>query len=213
MRLCLIPVKPLAAAKARLSPVFSAEERRRLSLAMLADVLEAARGLDAVWVLSSDQEAASLATAAGAESRPDPTPGAGLNASLDAATVAAIGAGATGLLVVAADLPAATAADLEAMSSEDGVALAADAEGSGTNALWRSPPDAIPAAFGPGSRAIHEALARARRLPVRVVERPGLALDVDTPEAVAAAWALGTGPATRRALEEMGLPERLQRTG
>ncbi|HJR19910.1 MAG TPA: 2-phospho-L-lactate guanylyltransferase, partial [Actinomycetota bacterium] len=86
MRFCLIPMKPLATAKERLAPALDAGERRTLSLAMLADVVEAARGFDRVWVLESDDDAARVAVAGGAEPIPDPAPGRGLNASLDAAT-------------------------------------------------------------------------------------------------------------------------------
>ncbi|MGH2793340.1 MAG: 2-phospho-L-lactate guanylyltransferase, partial [Actinomycetota bacterium] len=75
MRFCLIPMKPLAAAKERLAPALDAGERRTLSLAMLADVVEAARGFDRVWVLESDDDAARVAVAGDAEPIPDPAPG------------------------------------------------------------------------------------------------------------------------------------------
>src|SRR5688572_27718997 len=82
MRLCIVPMKPLEHAKARLSDVLSPAERRALSLAMLEDVVRAATALDAVWVLNSDDDAAVVAARAGGEPRPDPTPSEGLNASL-----------------------------------------------------------------------------------------------------------------------------------
>ncbi|MFY9588743.1 MAG: 2-phospho-L-lactate guanylyltransferase, partial [Actinomycetota bacterium] len=72
MRVVLIPMKPLAAAKERLSPALSVNERRRLSLAMLADVIAAAEGFDRVWVLNSDAAAADLAHEAGVDAVPDP---------------------------------------------------------------------------------------------------------------------------------------------
>src|SRR5919106_1215662 len=49
-----------ATAYERLAPTLSADERRRLSLAMLADVITAARAYDRVWVLNSDAEAEAL---------------------------------------------------------------------------------------------------------------------------------------------------------
>lgn len=210
MRLAIVPMKPLARAKARLAPVLTPEERRALSLAMLEDVVRAATCLDAVWVLNSDPDAAAVARAAGGEPRPDPAPGGGLSASLDAATAAAIEAGARGALVLSADCPAVTAADVEEVVQEPGVAIAPDREGEGTNALWRAPPDAIPLAFGPGSRAAHERLARAAGHTVRIVARPGLALDVDRPEDLVEAAAAG-GPATRAVLVALGYPQRGRR--
>ena len=213
MRLCLIPMKPLVAAKERLAPALDARERRELSLAMLADVVAAARGFDGVWVLHSDADAAAVATEGGAEPRPDPAPGGGLNASLDAATAAAEAEGASGVIVVAADIPAVTAADLDSVADGEGVALAPDRSGSGTNVLWRRPGLAIAAHFGDASRAAHEAAAAAAGADFRVVDSPRLAADVDTPDALAIVWALGPGPATRRALEEMGITARLRLAG
>lgn len=202
MDLCIVPMKPLGRAKLRLAGLLVPEQRRALSLAMLADVVVAAQGFDAVWVLNSDQDAADVARAAGAEPRPDPTPDGGLNASLNAATADAVSAGATGILIVSADLPAVSAETLGALRGP-GVALAPDRGGSGTNALWRTPPDVIPTTYGPGSRAIHEQLAVAAAVPFRLAADPLLALDVDTPDDLRAAIAAPVGPATRAALETL----------
>jgi len=213
MRTVLIPMKPLAGAKERLAPALNPDERRRLSLAMLADVVAAAQGFSNVWVLNSDAEAERLAIEAGVGSVPDPAPGGGLNASLAAATARALAEGADGVLVVSADLPAVTADDLAVMCSSSGVAVAPDRGGSGTNALWRSPADAIGVAFGANSLAAHARLARDAGVPARVVDLPGLALDVDTPADLAAACAQIVGARTRRALEEMDLAARLRLAG
>jgi 2-phospho-L-lactate/phosphoenolpyruvate guanylyltransferase len=208
VRLAIIPVKPLASAKERLASALSAEERRALSLAMLADVVAAASVLDEVWVLNSDADAAAVAVETCAVSKTDPSPSAGLNASLTVATGWAQEAGFAGVLVLAADLPTATAADVDAMVEGAGVLLAPNRSGDGTNSLWRSPPRAIAVAFGPGSRAAHERLARAGGTPIRLVHRPGLALDVDEPHDLRAANEQGPGPHTRAILERMGVAER-----
>jgi 2-phospho-L-lactate guanylyltransferase len=213
MRIVLIPMKPLSGAKERLAPTLSPDERRRLAVAMLADVIAAARGFERVWVLNSDPEAASAAIDAGVESVADPAPGGGLNASLAAATARTIAEGATGVLIVSADLPAVTAGDLEALSDRAGLAIASDRSGTGTNALWRAPANAIEVAFGTSSLAAHERLAHEAGVRMRVVERPGLALDVDVPDDLAAAWRATVGPATRRALEEMDVATRLRLAG
>ena len=126
MRVVLIPMKPLAGAKERLAPALEPAERRGLSLAMLTDVIAAARGSGSVWVLNSDADAAAVARDMGAEPVHDPAPGLGLNASLAAATGLAIDAGAWGVLVVSADLPAVAADDLVTMCVDDGVAVAPD---------------------------------------------------------------------------------------
>ena len=214
MRVVLIPMKPLWEAKERLAPTLSPSERKVLSLAMLADVILACRsGFDHVWVLNSDDAAGELAAELGVTPVPDPAPRRGLNASLHSATEQAVSAGARSSLIVAADLPAVSVEDIEALSGAPGVGLAPDRSGEGTNALWRSPAAVIDVAFGANSAAAHDSLARASGVVARVVERPGLALDVDRPEDLAAAWDHGVGAATRRALEGMGLPGRLRVAG
>jgi 2-phospho-L-lactate/phosphoenolpyruvate guanylyltransferase len=102
-------------------------------------------------------------------------PGAGdLNGALAAA--AGVGDGSP-LLVVAADLPLASAAGLERVLAAAGapVAVVPSHDGGGTNVLaWRDPASFAPS-FGPDSAARHLAVPGAVR-----VDEPGLALDVDT---------------------------------
>ena len=199
-------MKPLARAKERLADVLTPEQRRMLSLAMLEDVVHAASGLDAVWVLTSDEDAAEVARKAGAEARPDPTPEGGLNASLTAATEQAVKEGAQGVLILSADCPAATQADVRALAIGPGVLLSPDRTGKGTNALWRSPPDVIAPSFGAGSRRAHHARAHVGGVSFAVVPRAGIALDIDGPRDLEAARTAPVGPATRAALDVLGYP-------
>ena len=175
---------------------------------MLRDVVRAACELDAVWVLNSDDDATAIAREEGAEPRPDPAPGEGLNASLDRATAIAIEEGARGVLVLSADCPAATRADVKAIAIGGGVVMAPDRYGTGTNALWRSPPGAITTSFGGNSRRSHTALAHVHHVPFAVLPLPRLAMDVDRPADLADVWAFGPGDATRAALESLGYPSR-----
>jgi 2-phospho-L-lactate guanylyltransferase len=201
-------MKPLAGAKERLAPVLSPDERRALSLAMLEDVVRAASVLDVVWVLNSDDDAADVAARAGGESRPDPTPAEGLNASLTAATAHAIEAGATGVLILSADCPASSQDDVRALSVGPGVLIAPDRTGRGTNALWRSPPGAIPLAYGSDSKRAHRSLAHVHRVSCAVMPRARVALDVDRPRDLDLAWDAPVGDATRAALASLGYPAR-----
>jgi 2-phospho-L-lactate guanylyltransferase (CobY/MobA/RfbA family) len=67
----------------------------------------------------------------------------------------------------------------------------------GTNALWICPAGALEPAFGaPGSAAVHAARAQAGGLDVVVVDRPGIAHDVDTPADLALARSLLRGAAS-----------------
>lgn len=207
MRLCIVPMKPLARAKERLADLLDPMQRRTLALAMLDDVVTAAVSvMDDVWVLNSDEEAARVATTAGATAVPDPDPGAGLNPALNAATEAAIDLGATGVLVLAADCPAVRPADVRALALGPGVAIAPDRTGHGTNALWRMPPDAIGCVYGERSRRAHEALAHVRRVPCAVIPLERVAADVDVPRDLDLLVRMGPGPATSAALESLGYP-------
>jgi 2-phospho-L-lactate guanylyltransferase len=207
----LIPVKDLALAKARLSPVLDAAGRRALALAMFRDVLEAALGCDAiegVAVVSRDAEVLDEARAAGAEAMPEP---GGLNEALTSAAKKLAKRGVERILVLAADLPTMDASDLETITVLEArvdVALAVVRDG-GTGAIWLAP-GAIEFAYGAESAERHINAAEREGLSWSEVKVPTLAFDIDTPEDlqdlvfhVEAGRAIGAH--TRAALESLGL--------
>ena len=120
--------------------------------------------------------------------------GRGLNAEIAAAIAAD---GAARVVVILADLPLLTADDIAALlgaASAAGAAIAPDHAHTGTNALALTDPAGLWSAFGPGSFALHRAL-----LPhAALVERPGLALDIDTPEDLDRALSSGLAAARHR---------------
>ena len=59
------------------------------------------------------------------------------------------------------------------------------ADGTGTNALARTPPDVIESRFGPGSCRAHLDQARSKGVHAEVLRLRGLMFDIDTPEDVA----------------------------
>ena len=58
-------------------------------------------------------------------------------------------------------------------------------DGTGTNALVRTPPNCIESRFGPGSFRAHLDQALSKGLSAEVLRLPGLMFDIDTPEDVA----------------------------
>ncbi len=58
-------------------------------------------------------------------------------------------------------------------------------DGTGTNALVRTPPDCIESRFGPGSFRAHLDQALSKGFHAEVLRIPGLMFDIDTPEDVA----------------------------
>lgn len=179
----LVPVKSLATSKSRLLPHLGAAAARRLSTAMLADVLEALLAvptLSRVAVVTPDAEVAEAARAAGAEALRLEVPG--LNPSLEAGARALTRPGDT-LLVVLGDVAGARVTDLCALldaTPSRGAALAPSNDG-GTAALVRRPHDVLPAGFGPDSAKRHRELAERAGVPCVTVPLPSLSLDLDEP--------------------------------
>jgi 2-phospho-L-lactate/phosphoenolpyruvate guanylyltransferase len=208
----LVPVKALAAAKGRLGPWLSPLERRLLAIAMVEDVvaaLQATPGLAAPLVVSPDREMWRRAAAIGCRVVEEPGGGEGLNAAL---ALAAERAGDEGLLVVAADLPLASASGLRRVLEAAAlapVAVVPSHDGDGTNVLaWREPASFAPR-FGPGSAARHLSVPGAVR-----VDDPGLAMDVDTVEDLRlVAGRVDPDAVTGRRLHDLRLPARLPGNG
>ena len=194
----LIPLKHLAAAKSRLAPALSVAERTRLMAAMVAHVARTAVAADAgrVVLVSSDPAAPALAGRLGVACVSD----AGLpwNQGLMHARAHLPGpAGA--VLYLAGDLPLLEVGDVAARDRGWGQLdrrASGRAHDGGTNALWVCPAAALEPAFGtPGSAAVHAARAVEHGLGVVVIDRPGLARDVDTPADLALARRLLRAPA------------------
>jgi 2-phospho-L-lactate guanylyltransferase len=102
------------------------------------------------------------------------------------------------VLFLSADLPTLGTTDVEAMIAAcppRGIAIGR-AHDAGTNALALRPPGVILPSFGaPRSSAVHAALAAEAGVPAVFVDRPGLALDLDTPSDLAEALAAPAGGA------------------
>lgn len=173
----LIPVKRLDRAKLRLSRRLSPADRRRLGLAMLADVLRSTAQWPHRIVVTDDPDAEALGITSGCDLVPDPCNG--LNNAIDTGSQRAVALGASSLLVLPSDVPLANPGDIaEIFGRPEQVVVVASADG-GTNALLRRPANAISPAFGPASAHRHEKLARQSGLSFARLEVPSLELDID----------------------------------
>jgi len=187
--LAVVPLNRLTAAKSRLAPALSGASRRELALWMAGRVLDAVKrscAVDAIAVVSPDEEA--LAWARGRGASVIAQEHGGLNAGLALAREYALARGADTLLVLLGDLPRLTPSEVmrlvtlaERAEAERSVVLAPDRDGQGTNGLLLRPPDLLPFAYGPCSFARHRAIARAFGVEPLIVASPGLAFDVDIP--------------------------------
>ena len=113
----------------------------------------------------------------------------GLNAGIREARDEALAAGAGAILILPIDLPAVSAAAIEAVgaacwpsSRHPSSRIVADRHGRGTNALLLAPPDVIEFQFGGDSHDAHVAAASGRRGAAHRDSAARSAIDLDTPE-------------------------------
>ena len=211
----LVPVKNLETAKQRLSPLLNPSERFALAEAMLQDVAAALDGCkyrDYVALVTADPRAQRLARQHAFKVIAD-SEDPGETAAIGMATRAAIDRGSEFILVLPADIPLITAAEVDeilAAAPSQGTVLVSSASGRGTNAVLQRPPTLFPLRFGNDSFLPHLAAARATGKPVQVLRFAGIGLDIDEPGDLAD---LLTGPGVtqaQRLLREWGIPERLR---
>jgi 2-phospho-L-lactate/phosphoenolpyruvate guanylyltransferase len=188
----VVPVKRLDRALMRLAGALDTTARRALQEAMLTDVLAACVACDRLAftvVVTSDVDAARIAAAAGARVVNDHTPPKGIDAAVSLGLGAAAADACDTAVVLFADLPLLTADDLVALLDAEPrgpVTIAVSRDRTGTNALVLRPPSAMPPALGPGSLARHEKRAADLGITMRAIDLPGLTIDVDTPDDLAA---------------------------
>lgn len=191
----VVPVKRLEVAKSRLAP-YGDPQRRALALAFAADVVLATAVVAEVLVVTDDPEAADLLGRLGARVVPD-DPDAGLNPALEHGAEL-LRPHVEGVATLSADLPALRAPDLAAALRQVGPdqrGFVPDRAGTGTTLLAAGPGAELRPAYGPGSCAAHlESGAR------QLIAAESLRLDVDTPDDLEAAVALGIGPHTAQLL-------------
>ncbi len=207
----VVPVKDLEAAKQRLAGALDQPRRTALYRAMLEGVLDAlgtAAGLAGTLVVTRDAWAMSEARRRGMQVLEEAlNQGHTAASTLGARHLAA--RRAAGMLQVPGDLPLLTAADVDALLSVHGpapsITLAPSRDRLGSNAVACSPPDLLPLRFGDDSFRPHVERARALGVEPRIVERDGFALDVDTPEDLAALRVRAGTTRAHACLEALGL--------
>ncbi|MCH8075492.1 MAG: 2-phospho-L-lactate guanylyltransferase, partial [SAR324 cluster bacterium] len=211
-RALLVPVKNLANAKTRLDSLLSLSERRELAWVMLEGVLAQIAGLDTTWervMVTNYDPAIELARDLGfrviqeAEQVSE-------SHSVDFASGVLAGEGLSGVLRIPLDLPLLTqdalatvleATAIETPSNEIPVVeqaggapsaiLVPSRDGTGTNAVYRSPPALFPSRFGPDSLSLHRSEARQAGCEPLILSSGAMGLDIDDPGDIAELVARG----------------------
>jgi 2-phospho-L-lactate/phosphoenolpyruvate guanylyltransferase len=188
----VVPVKERDRAKERLAPLLPPDMRQALALAMLADVLSAlaaASGLAGLIVVTVDREARRLALGCGARILEDGAR-SGHTGAVTAAGSLLAAEGHAGMLTLPGDIPLVTAAEIDRVVAAHRVVpsftIVPSHDEGGSNAILLSPPDAVPLRFGVDSFFPHLRAAEVRGIRPTVLRLPGIALDIDNPEDLAA---------------------------
>lgn len=181
----LVPLNNLARATARLGTALAADDRRALVLAMAEDALSALAGvrrIERIVLVSSEPEAGRLLHNAPIDVFYSAVH-EGLNEELEQAAAYAKARGATGALIVHADLPWLNSRALErfiAACPAESIGAARCKLGTGTNALLTPLPLPLPLVFGPYSLRKFSGEAAAKGLNLRVVDERRLSMDIDS---------------------------------
>ncbi len=185
MRALLLPVKDLRNAKQRLVGILSPEERFALAHAMLADTIRAMTGVqsaDKIFVVTNYEPAMQAARENGwqilAEERQISE-----SVSVDDASRHIESQGYTAVLRIPLDLPLIQSHDIDELLSIEcaapSVVIVPSRDGTGTNAILRTPPTLFPSHFGSGSFAKHCAEADVAHALIHRRRNPRLEMDVD----------------------------------
>src|SRR5260221_233631 len=220
MRALLLPIKDLRQAKQRLAPLLNPAERFGLAQAMLADTIRAVRGVrraDKVFVVTNYIPAMQAAEANGWELLREEQQ-ISESVSVDAASRHCEECGVTSLLRLPLDVPLVQASDIDELLAIDCAApalvIVPSRDGTGTNAIVRTPPALFPSHFGSGSFAKHcgEADRAGAQIVVRRNARLGMGVDDEAELAVLVRQDL-RGAETGAWLQRSGLMERLMEPG
>ena len=183
--IAIVPMKPLAGSKTRLSDRLTPEQRGDLTIGMLRVVLEAIKGaaIAPMWVVGGDQRVREEAELCGAHWMEEI--GSDLNDTLSRSFDLAFGLH-RGALYLPGDLPFLKSRDiqgvLDASRRQNNITLAPARRDGGTNAILV--PNGLPfrPALGPQSFTRHLARAAELEISVAICHSPGLGLDLDVPE-------------------------------
>jgi len=183
MRALLLPVKDLNNAKKRLIGVLTPEERFALADAMLADTIRAVRGVrcaERIFVVTNYEPVMQLAEENQWEILREEQQ-ISESDSVDAASQICEQLSVTGLLRLPLDLPLMQSSDIDELLTVEcqapALVILPSRDGTGTNAMMRTPPTLFPSHFGSGSFAKH--LAEAERAHARVMVRRNARLEMD----------------------------------
>lgn len=206
----VVPVKDTRNAKQRLAAALPQAQRSALALAMLEDVLEAlagARSLAGIIVVTIDPSARELAQRYGAQISEDHATEGHTGAVMGAAH--SLAARGDAMLTIPGDVPLVVADEIERVIATHRrghrFVIVPARDEMGSNTILAAPANAVPLRFGDDSYFPHLAAARARGIEPVSLPLPGIGLDIDTPEDLAAFLAKPSRTRARALLDSAGV--------
>jgi 2-phospho-L-lactate guanylyltransferase len=215
----VLPIKNLENVKSRLAPSLSLPERVELFRSMVEDVIFAVSrvpAFDGILVVTRDPDIQALAASFGAsvlkESSND-----GHDMAVFRAARWLLARGHTGLMQLPGDIPTVTPDELSdvlavhsrAQTPRHTFTISPSHDYGGSNCVVCSPPDVVSLKFGEDSFRRHLTRARLAGVESRVVEHPGIALDIDNPKDLARLAAMPGTTRTHRFLDHTGIGRRV----
>jgi 2-phospho-L-lactate/phosphoenolpyruvate guanylyltransferase len=183
MRALLLPIKDLRNAKQRLAGVLTPTERFGLVQAMLADTVRAVqrvRRADRIFLVTNYAPAMRIAEENGWEVLREKQQ-ISESVSVDAASRQCEMRGFTAVLRLPLDVPLVEAGDIDELLNVEcaapGLVIVPSRDGTGTNAILRTPPTLFPSHFGNGSFAKH--CAEGERAGGQIFLRRNVRLEMD----------------------------------
>jgi 2-phospho-L-lactate guanylyltransferase len=185
MKTVLLPVKDFRNAKQRLASALDAATRADLARAMLSDVLDAlSRATIPDWVVifTASDEVSRMAWSFGF----DVVIESSVSGHSDAVNlmVAELSPNSTQILSIAGDLPKLRPEEIDFVmtAASEPITVLPSRDGTGTNGILFIPPARIMMEYGESSFRRHMSKASAAGSRAEVLNVPGIAFDVDTPE-------------------------------
>lgn len=185
MKTVLLPVKDFRNAKQRLAPALDESARAGLARAMLTDVLKAlrrARAPERIIVFTASNEVMDVVEPFGFEILIEKCVdghSAAINQLVDE-----FSGTSSRILAIAGDLPKLSPAEVDFVltAATEPVTLMPSRDWTGTNGIHFIPPARISMEYGEGSFRRHLSRIAASGLDSDVLDLPGVAFDIDTPE-------------------------------
>jgi 2-phospho-L-lactate guanylyltransferase len=182
----VIPVKDFDRCKSRLAHGLPPEARHSLMAALLSDLLlmlQRCRTVQHIAVVTRCQAVAQLATRQNVEIL-DLAEDCCLNSGVTAAINTFTARNTADVLILHADLPLATAEDIDAVihahrTQHAAVTLVPDNQGNGTNAMLLSLPSRMQFFYGSHSYARHREFCQAQQISLHTVKNTHLGSDID----------------------------------